>query len=231
MQTIDRMMLLLEAVERSDQNGMTITELSLETKLPYATLHRLLTSLMSYQLLEQNMQKKYFLGQRWLQYGLYLYDRMDFISLIRSDLDKLAYSIGESVYLYKLEDEESMIIERIDCGLQHIQIVKPLGLRTPLYEGVANLAMLAFLKKEQLTSCTVDELLLEQIRLERFYMQKNEKDGVLDMAIPLLSAQRHVVGAVSLTVLLHSLKKQRIEFLKHELQRTVQQMELKLRLR
>lgn len=228
MQAIDRMMLLITAVEGSQKEGATITELAAKTALPYATLHRLLGSLMSHKLLEQNKQKKYFLGEKWLEYGLSLYDQMDFISFIRADLDKLAYSIGESVYLHKLEEQDSMIIERIDSGLGRIQIIKPLGQRTPLHESAANLAMLAFLPATRVEQQFINSQQLAQIRYDRYCIQENEQEGILDIAMPLLSKPDVVIGAISVSVLRYNLSEVRIEQLKQALLATGQEMEGKL---
>lgn len=58
MQTIDRIMQVIGIVSNVKEEGITITELTQQTKLPLATLHRMLTSLIEHRLIVQDNETK-----------------------------------------------------------------------------------------------------------------------------------------------------------------------------
>lgn len=229
MQTIDRMMLVIHTIANIKEEGITISELSKNTELPLATLHRILSSLMSHKLIEQDSEtKKYTLGNQWLEYGLMLYDSFDYVSTIRPELDRLANIVNESVYLNKPLDGESLIMERIDGPNNRIHIVDQIGLRVPMPEGAANKVMLANFTHNQvlstvsskLTEVQLRELIkeLQEIRAQDLAISYDEHSGeTASLAAAVFSRSGEVIGAVSIGVLQYNLTSERIEFLKNEL--------------
>ncbi|MDQ7864513.1 helix-turn-helix domain-containing protein [Peribacillus frigoritolerans] len=90
MQSIDRAMNVIKVlVSNSSENWLSITELSQECDLPVSSMHRLLKAMSLHGLIQQDGQsKQYGLGNIWLEYGLRMYDKMDYISQIRPELEK-----------------------------------------------------------------------------------------------------------------------------------------------
>ncbi|MFF3100012.1 IclR family transcriptional regulator [Viridibacillus arvi] len=232
MQTIDRIMQVIGIVSNVKEDGITITELTQQTKLPLATLHRMLSSLIEHRLIIQdNETKKYQLGNVWLEFGLQLYDRFDYVANIRPELDRLANIVNESVYLSKPIGTEAMVIERIDAPNNRIRIVDQLGMRIPMHIGAANKSMLACMSKSQIHDCVKKTLtpkemegLFEKllvIQANGYAISYEEKtEGTASIAAPILQRNGEVLGAVSIGVLQFTLTEERIEFLKQELLQT-----------
>jgi DNA-binding IclR family transcriptional regulator len=232
MQTIDRIMQVIEIVSNVKEDGITITELTQQTKLPLATLHRMLSSLIEHRLIVQdNETKKYQLGNVWLEFGLQLYDRFDYVATIRPELDRLANIVNESVYLSKPIGTEAMVIERIDAPNNRIRIVDQLGMRIPMHIGAANKSMLACMSKAQIHDCVKKALtpkemegLFEKllvIQANGYAISYEEKtEGTASIAAPIRQRNGEVLGAVSIGVLQFTLNEERIEFLKQELLQT-----------
>jgi len=232
MQTTDRIMQVIGIVSNVKEEGITITELTQQTKLPLATLHRMLTSLIEHRLIVQdNETKKYQLGNVWLEFGLQLYDRFDYVASIRPELDRLANIVNESVYLSKPIGTEAMVIERIDAPNNRIRIVDQLGMRIPMHIGAANKSMLACMSKSQIHDCVKKALgpkemegLFEKllvIQANGYAISYEEKtEGTASIAAPIRQRNGEVLGAVSIGVLQFTLTEERIEFLKQELLQT-----------
>ena len=80
---------------------------------------------------QDEQTKLYSPGTVWLEYGLKLYDTMDYISNIRPELERLVREVDESVYLSKPLGIEALIIERIDSEKNPIRIYDQLGIQNP----------------------------------------------------------------------------------------------------
>lgn len=152
MQSINRVMKIVDAfISVEPIPYLSITELSNKSGLPASSLHRILQAMIKQNMIKQDKERKlYTLGSVWLEYGLKVYDTMDYISHIRPELELLMQNVNSSVYLIQPHSDDSIIIERIDCPSQTIRTYDKLGLRVPIYEGIANLSMLANMKKETL---------------------------------------------------------------------------------
>ena len=183
---------------------LSITELSNRCDLPVSSLHRILHAMMKHKMIKQDKERKlYTLGSVWLEYGLKVYDTMDYISHIRPELESLMRTVNSSVYLSRPESEESIIIERIDCVSQTIRTYDKLGLRIPYDQGIANLAMLANMsvedkkKVEKLDWAKLDEQ-LEKIKEQGYAFGEDEwSKNVVTIATPILNHYGKVVGAIS----------------------------------
>ena len=145
MQSIDRAMTVAKTLAaHTAENGVSISDLSKHCELPLSTMHRLLKAMIKQGMVEQDERTKcYRLGTIWLEYGLQVYDSMDYVTKIRPELERLGHEVDESVYLSRPAGLEAIIIERIDSEKNTIRIYDQLGLRIPMHIGAANKAMLA----------------------------------------------------------------------------------------
>ena len=100
MQSIDRAMIVAKALAtHTAENGVSISDLSKQCELPLSTMHRLLKSMIKQGMVEQDERKKYYrLGTIWLEYGLQVYDSMDYVNQIRPELERMGREVDESVY-------------------------------------------------------------------------------------------------------------------------------------
>lgn len=210
-QTIDRMMQITNCFssEKTDKN-LSISDLAEKCNLPLSTMHRLLKGMEKHKLIQQDSETKlYTLGNAWLEFGLQMYDRLDFIALIRTELESLMHEVKETVYFSKPLGLESLILERIDCPENKIRVYDQLGIRIPMHVGAANKVMLANMP-EQEALVIVNTLLaseeramylkmLKQIKVQGYGESHEEKTPRTSaLAAPVFNYQAELVGAVSI---------------------------------
>ncbi|WP_186668180.1 IclR family transcriptional regulator [Sporosarcina sp. BP05] len=224
MQSIDRAMTVAKVLVTTD-NGLSITDLSKQCELPLSTLHRLLKAMIKQGMVQQDERtKSYSLGTVWLEYGLKIYDQIDYVSKIRPELERLMREVDESVYLSKPLGMEALIIERIDSENNPIRIHDQLGLRIPMHIGAANKAMLAYMptsqSKEILSTLLPKEEIremkaaLKEIKNQGYSTSHGERtEGTFSVAVAILNHFEEVVGAISIGFVSFNLTEDRIEFL------------------
>ncbi len=226
MQSIDRAMTIVNFLAtHATDNGLSISELSKQCKLPLSTMHRLLKAMIKQGMVEQDEPTKcYRLGTIWLEYGLKVYDSMDYITKIRPELERLMKEVQESVYLSKPTGLEAIIIERIDSENNAIRIYDQLGLRIPMHIGAANKAMLANMPVAKsnaiLKSLLSAEQLhivgnsLKEIKQQGYAISHGEKtEGTSSVAVAVRDGLGEVVGAVSVGFVSFNLTESRLKFL------------------
>ncbi|MDN7242323.1 IclR family transcriptional regulator [Planococcus sp. N028] len=241
MQSIDRAMGVVKLlVSRSLEDGLSITELSNECGLPVSSMHRLLKSMSTHGMIQQDEKtKRYNLGNVWLEYGLKMYDTMDYISKIRPEIVRLMEETEESVYLSQPMGTESLITERIDNEKHAIRVFDQLGSRIPMNIGAANKSMLAFMPtgkaKKIITSLVPQQEqqafweLLEDIKKQGYAISHSERtEGTSSVAAPILNLFGEVQGAVSVGVVSYNLTDERLKTLIDCVKETSQRISLKL---
>ena len=212
MQSIDRVMRIINVMISTDPNKYySLTELSEACDLPLSSLHRILKAMEKQGMIRQDLERKlYTIGTLWLEYGLKIYDTLDYVSVLRPELEQLMRRVNASVYLSKPVGEESMVIERIDCITQTIRTYDRLGQRSPIYEGIANLTMLAHMEGRQREKATsyieendvdVHQQLLE-IKEQGYGIGEDHwSKGITTIAAPVISHYKEVVGAISVKLM------------------------------
>ncbi|MFS0784284.1 IclR family transcriptional regulator [Bacillus sp. 1P06AnD] len=227
MQTIDRAMMVARILSANEmKRWLSISELSKECGLPMSSMHRLLQALIKHGLIQQDQDTKlYSLGNTWMEYGLQMYDSMDFVSLIRPELEKLMHVVQESVYYSKPIGDESMVVERIDCLNNPIRINDQLGIRIPLHIGAANKTMLANIPEQQAAAIINKAIPAEEqerfrntlaiIKQKGYAISRGERtNGTTSIASPIFNHLHELIGAVSIGVVDINLDDERLEFLK-----------------
>ena len=226
MQTIDRAMQVTAVLTGNDtKKWFSITDLSKACDLPVSTMHRLLQSMKKHGLIQQDPDLKlYSLGNKWLEYGLQMYDSLDFVGLIRPEMEKLMQEAGESVYYSKPLELESLIVERIDCPQNPIRIYDQLGIRIPLNIGAANKVMLANMPQNEAVKI-VDSLIadgekeaffevLKQVRNVGYGESHGERTkGTSSVAAPIFNHLNELIGAISIGYVNFQITEERQSFL------------------
>ncbi|GKV70475.1 IclR family transcriptional regulator [Sporosarcina sp. NCCP-2716] len=230
MQAIERVMQITEILARETAtNGISISELTKECDLALSTLHRILKSMVQQGLAEQDMETKlYKLGPTWMEYGLRVYDTMDFVSLIRPEMDRLSKEIEESIYFSKWSGYEAIIIERIDNENNQIRIYDKLGLRIPMDVGAANKSMLAAMDRAEaeaivrtLVPAEEQGVFRESLRVVQekgFAVSHGERtEGTSSIGVAVSDRTGSVVGAISVGCVSFNLTDDRLDFITEEL--------------
>lgn len=212
MKVFDRMMEILDVFITHEPNRYyTLTDLSKRCGIPVSSMHRILSAMIKHRMIHQDHEKKmYGLGSLWLEYGLKVYDTLDYVSAVRPELEQLMHDVQASVYLSKPIEMESIIIERIDCINQTIRAHDRLGLRKPLHQGIINLAMLAHMPVHK-RSAIIQELVLEnerdkfeqqlkQIKFDGFAIEHHNANNLTTIAVPILNYSGDSVGAISIKI-------------------------------
>ncbi|WP_162805856.1 IclR family transcriptional regulator [Sporosarcina sp. PTS2304] len=240
MQTITRAMKIIDCFISSEPNRFfSITELSKQCDIPVSSIHRILNAMIKHELIQQDKERKlYGLGITWLEYGLKMYDTMDYVSIVRPDLEQLMKNVEASVYLRKPIGSESIIIERIDCTNQTILAHDKLGLRISLHEGQANLTMLAHMESD-----VIEEILqnfipenarndfttqLNKIKQDGFAIGEDSNDGITTVAAPVLSHYGDIVGAVNVKIKSSTMTKEKKDQVISEVTNTVNKISWKM---
>ncbi|GGA19198.1 IclR family transcriptional regulator [Psychrobacillus lasiicapitis] len=242
MQSITRAMTVAKVLaSHTNEKGVSISVLSKQCELPLSTMHRLLQAMIKQGMVEQDEHSKlYRLGIVWLEYGLKVYDTIDYVSKIRPELEKLSKELEESVYLSKPVGTEAMIVERIDSENNSIRIYDQLGLRIPMHIGAANKSMLAAMHSTQSESI-LSELVpadkipdflqtLNQITKQGYAISHSERtEGTSSVAVSIKDSLGQIIGAVSVGVVSFNLTEERLAFLISKVMETGNNISTKLR--
>ncbi|SER67256.1 IclR family transcriptional regulator [Psychrobacillus sp. OK032] len=242
MQSITRAMTVAKVLaSHANEKGVSISVLSKQCELPLSTMHRLLQAMIKQSMVEQDEHSKlYRLGVVWLEYGLQVYDTIDYVSKIRPELESLSREVGESVYLSKPVGTEAMIVERIDSENNPIRIYDQLGMRIPMHIGAANKSMLAAMPKSQSESI-LSQLLpedkipgflqsLNQITKQGYAISHSERtEGTSSVAVSIKDSIGQIIGAISIGVVSFNLTEERLTFLISKVIETGNNISIRLR--
>ena len=126
------------------ENEMGISALASRLGLAKSTVHRLATTLVEYDILEQNRETgKYRLGLALFELGTLVRRNMDAASQAQGEIHALAEASGETVQLAIL-DHLSVLYIRIRESRQAVRMSSGLGSRAPAHCTSVGKALLAF---------------------------------------------------------------------------------------
>lgn len=209
-QSIDRAMKIIHVLI-SDENtpDWSISDLAAATALPISTLHRIMSTLISHGLVAQEpVTKHYRAGNRWMEIGLRLLDKIDFRPVARSVMERLALEVEESIFLSIPDGNDSIPIEKVDSPLK-IRIAENLGERIPLTIGAPSKTILAHSKQPEVER--VVRLLVPAHQQQSFIKQLVEvkkagyaisfgekTEGTIAIAAPVIGYGNNLVAALSI---------------------------------
>ena len=235
-QSIDRAMQIIQVLVSDDTKSQwSISNIAEHTSLPISTVHRLISSLMKYGLVAQVPEtKQYKVGYTWMEIGLRLLENIDFRTVARPIMERLAAEVKESIYVNIPNGTESIIIDRIDSPVK-VRIIDNLGERIPLHIGAANKTMLASMTPRE-TKKIVDRLvssdlerkvLLEQlpeIKRKGYAVSYGEKtEGTASIAAPIIGFNQKVIGGLS-----YQITEERLAFLIEKVKESADEISLKI---
>jgi DNA-binding IclR family transcriptional regulator len=146
---VERAFRLLDLLSMSEE-GLTLSELARMLKMSKGSIHGLLKTLESSRVIEQSGDRQYVLGQRIYNLATYVQGT----SLRRFALPtmhRLAASIGQTIFLARVEHETICVLESVEAGSEHPlpHISVPRGTRIPLLAGAMGRLVLASWTVEQ----------------------------------------------------------------------------------
>ncbi|MGG0241044.1 IclR family transcriptional regulator [Bacillus rhizoplanae] len=241
-QSIDRAIGIIKLLN-SDNNKeyWSISDIAERTSLPVSTVHRLLNSLMKHELVSQIPETKHYTsGPMWMEIGLRQLEKIDYKSVAREVMKRLAHEVEESVYLNIPNGTHSIIIERIDSPLK-VRVIDNLGERIPLSIGAPNKTILANMDSRE-THHIIDQLLssspeqkqillhqLLEIERQGYAVSYGEKtEGTASVAAPIIGFNNKVMGALSVGVLNHRINDDRLTFLISKVKQAASEISTKI---
>jgi IclR family acetate operon transcriptional repressor len=218
-QSVDRALRLLNVLG-NHKSGMTLTELHKASSLDISisTVHRLMSTLMDWEYVDQNPTTKiYTLGSQLLNLGSIALRQINLDHIPLNLLQELGKKMNELVNLTKLMGNRAVYINQIQAEDRAIKLFTQIGASVPLYCTGVGKAMLAFLPEnrrtqamdcEPLQAHTINTItnrlkLIEELNRVRElgYATDNEEMeiGVRCIAAPIFRAGGDVIGAVSVS--------------------------------
>jgi IclR family transcriptional regulator, KDG regulon repressor len=235
---IDRTVIILEILSESP-NGISLAQLARQTKIPKSTLFRILYTLQKYSIVSEDRERKVFsLGMKLLDWGNAALDKIDLKGIAHPHLVTLAYETKESFYLTVMDNNEIIIIDRVDTP-EVWGIVARLGTRSPFHctatgqvitagmheEDLDRLIKVKGLKKytpKTITSATALRKKLKKVREEGFAVCEREyKDDLIAIAVPIFEHSGRVIASLMTAIQANQAKnnKKIIDYLVKVLQR------------
>lgn len=161
-QSIARVDLLLSALSEKPETGMRLAEVCAATGLGKATVHRLLTGLVTYQLVDfDSLSGRYLVGFKIFGWASGAGNRFGIAELTRPSLLRLAETFQDAVYLTVRNGDYAICVERIEGNFPIKTLAFRVGDSRPLGVGAGSAAMLAKLPEAEQKATllrTTDEL-------------------------------------------------------------------------
>lgn len=207
---------------------MGISALAARLGLAKSTVHRLATTLVEYDILEQNRETgKYRLGLALFELGTLVRRKMDVMSEAQAQIHALADLSGETVQLAIL-DHLSVLYIRIRESRQAVRMSTGLGSRAPAHCTSVGKALLAYQAPEVIqqvidnglqryTPNTITEgpRLLEELASvrQKGYAIDNEEieSGLRCVAAPIRNHSGRVVAAISVAAPVQRMTKRNLQ--------------------
>jgi DNA-binding IclR family transcriptional regulator len=129
---VDRAIRVLELLSQAPR-GLSLAQLASQTKVPKSTMFRILHTLHQHQIILEDSERKLFtLGMRVLGWGHAALERIDYKAIAHPHLVKLAEETRESFYLALLDQDEVILVDRVDTP-EVWKMVTRLGQRSPFH--------------------------------------------------------------------------------------------------
>lgn len=227
-QSVDRALSILEVLSENSL-GLGITEISKKIDLHKSTVHRLLSTLIYKDYVEQDHEtNKYRITLKVLELGNNRLKDLDIVTVSRPHLTELMKKTNEVVHLVILEKEEIVYIDKVESE-NTIRMHSTIGKRSPAYCTAVGKAIMSHMTMEevleiwnnsqikehtQYTITGVDEMKeeLKKIR-ERGYSVDDEENeiGVRCVAAPIFNWKGDVIAAISISGPTMRVTKEKVE--------------------
>ncbi len=219
MSSLERAVDLLRILAQHGGRGARLQDIAQEAGVARPSVHRLLATLKTLDLVEQDeTSDRYQLGLGLYLLGQAAADRFDLLELARPFVEALAADTGDTTYLTVRHRYESICILRCEGGFPIKAFTTQSGARQPLGLGAGSIALLAFLDDakvedilqrnrsalEPQTRFDMDSLLtqISQARVNGYVMRKSTVvDGITTIAVPVYDYLRRPIASISLTAI------------------------------
>ena len=242
---LDKALSVLESLLQK-RSAMNMTELSKKLGFYPSTIHRILDTLKYWGYVEQDPHtQKYQLGLKALELGMAKLHQMDMIREATPYLKELVKQCNETVHLGVLEEREVLYLAKEESS-QTIRMISYVGKRAPLHCTALGKVLLAYLPEEEikkildkivltrLTENTITDKMdlekeLDKVKEQGFALDNEEtQKDVRCVAAPIRNYQGEVIAALSISIPIFRLYKNRQNDLKKALIETSKKISKRL---
>jgi IclR family acetate operon transcriptional repressor len=211
-QSVIRVISLLKAFN-TQKTGLSLTEIGTKVGLPKTTVHRMLTALLSEDMVERDdLSGRYRLGTGILMLAASIPSKKNLIKTARPLLEQLARETSETVTLEVISDNEVALLDEVRSGLL-VSSNGEIGTHWPLHATSTGKVYLSYFDHllesltEPLTSYTsrtitdINEIAKSAARIKRlgYATTYNElQEGYAAVAAPLMGREGEIRGAICL---------------------------------
>ena len=210
--SVDRTFLLLELMAAAG-GGLKLSELTEQSGLPQATIHRLLRTLAKEGYVRQSATRGYTLGSRLIFIGRIASQMLG--AWARPALGRLAEATEETAILAALDADEVVYLAQVPSHRHSLRMFTEVGRRVPAHATAAGKALLSQVDDEYVkrlvrgrglpasTPATItdaDELLdnVALVRRQGFAIEDGEHEvGVRGLAVPVPQSPRNLALCIS----------------------------------
>lgn len=226
--SVDRALEVLAILCNAD-GGMSLSELSSRADLHKSTVHRLLQSLINYQLASQDPSTRlYKAGLRIFELSHLVLSKIELRSQALPLLKELSQRLNETVHLAVLDNEEMVYIDKEETR-RTIRMYSAIGKRGPLHCTGVGKVLLAYLPEERIEHIVkqkglhryTEKTITSLSELKRHLAAVRERGYAIDdtehereircVACPIRGHSREVIAAISLTVPVSRISREEIE--------------------
>jgi IclR family pca regulon transcriptional regulator len=208
---------------------LTLQDLTTKTKLPKATVFRIVRTLISLDYITYDPKSKhYFLSPRVMLLGFTALSRMDLIDIAHPHLKQLSESIDQNVNLGILDGTDVVCIDRI-TRRQIINIDFHVGSTVKAHRTAIGRSLLAFLSEKEFQN-TMNEILkdpeaaihvgskggvliqqLRKVRQEGYALNDEESvKGLRAIGAPIFTNGGRVEAAINIPVFVHDVSREEL---------------------
>lgn len=186
MEWLNRFTEVMDCISENPIEGIGVSELSRRTSLSKSTVHRMMSSMMSHQLVTQNLQtKNYILGPKAMFWGSQFLRSQDPIGLMGRYCEEVSNRTGHYSYLSRFQENQVYCTHTHQPSQLRNKYFVHVGQRMPFNCSAASKAIIAYQEANQVRGLLAREsftpitpyTITEQEALER-ELEKVLTDGV-----------------------------------------------------
>lgn len=227
-QSVDRALKILDLLKLNPK-GVGVTEIATHLQIAKSSAHRLLSTLVEHNYVQQNSNQNYVLGLKFIEMNHYVISNIDILESAHPLIEKLCEEVDEIVHLVQLRDFEVVYIDKVENN-QSIRIYSQIGRTAPLYCTGVGKVILAFKDDGYINSYlnyqkdfkvftpyTVknkEELFkkIQSIRENGFgYDDQEHELNIRCVAAPIFNHEHQVKYAISVTGPIHRMTDEKIQ--------------------
>jgi DNA-binding IclR family transcriptional regulator len=212
--SLERALQIMDAF-RTDRRELTVGQLSEILGLARATVSRLCSTLVKYDYLKKNPDKKqYSLGIRLFDLGSIVFDSFSLRSISSPHLSRLQMKVGKTIYLGILENDELLYIDKREDPRNPVSFTSKIGTRRSPHWGMLGLVLMAnlpdseverLLRKSPLVALTKKSIVekddykkrLREVREQGYAVDMDEAmEGISGVSVPIRDFTGKVIASV-----------------------------------